>query len=61
MSTLTDITNEYMRLGILYQIDYDKLYLYSITITEIIGITGFSRPTVTRAINTLKEYLICRF
>ena len=29
-----------------------------ITITEIIGITGFSRPTVTRAINTLKEYNI---
>ena len=29
-----------------------------ITINEIIGITGFSRPTVIRAINTLKEYNI---
>ena len=49
MSTLTDITNEYMRLGIPDQIDYDKLYLYSI-ITHSTAVEG---STVTEIENRL--------
>ncbi|MBR4341561.1 MAG: Fic family protein [Lachnospiraceae bacterium] len=49
MSRLTDIISEYKRLGIPDQIDYDKLYLYSI-ITHSTAVEG---STVTEIENQL--------
>ena len=44
MSKLKDLINEYIKIGFPEQIDYDKLYLYSIithsTVTEIEGKTS---------------------
>ena len=49
MSRLTDIIKEYKQLGIQDQIDYDKLYLYSI-ITHSTAVEG---STVTEIENRL--------
>lgn len=49
MSKLTDIINEYKTLGITEQIDYDKLYLYSV-ITHSTAVEG---STVTEVENQL--------
>ena len=49
MSKLTDIISEYKRLGIPDQIDYEKLYLYSI-ITHSTAVEG---STVTELENQL--------
>ena len=49
MSRLTDITEEYKRLGIPDQIDYKKLYLYSI-ITHSTAVEG---STVSEVENRL--------